>query len=388
MNEKLFAALDAGYQEMVDIRRHLHMNPEPSFHETKTAEYIRSYYEELGIEVKSGVGGNGVVATVHGAKPGKKVALRADFDALPIQDQKDVPYKSTVTGVMHACGHDGHTATLLVLGKTLHKLRGELSGTYILIHQHAEELVPGGAKSMIEAGVLDGVDVIFGTHLWSITPFGRIDYRTGPIIAAADSFALKVIGRGGHGAMPHETKDAIVIASQIVNNLQQLVSRRVDPLESAVLSVGSFVAENPFNIIADEAALKGTIRTFDSGIRNLMETEMERVIKGTSISADSSYEFTYSRGYPPLVNHEAETLYLKNIAETVPGVNEVYNTPPLMIGEDFAYYLEKVPGTFFLTGAMPDGEVYPHHHPKFDFKEEAMLVAAKTLGSAAVNVHK
>lgn len=388
MNEKLFAMLDASYQEMVEIRRYLHMNPEPSFQETKTAEYIRNYYEEQGIEVKSSVGGNGVVATVHGANPGKTVALRADFDALPIQDQKDVSYKSTVQDVMHACGHDGHTATLLVLGKALHNMRDELSGTYVLIHQHAEELVPGGAKAMIEAGVLDGVDVIFGTHLWSISPLGRIDYRTGPIIAAADSFTLKVTGRGGHGAMPHETKDAVVIASQMVNNLQQLVSRRVDPLESAVLSIGSFVAENPFNIIADEALLKGTVRTFDSGVRKLMETEMERVIKGTSIASNSSYEFTYGHGYPPLINHEAETLYLKNIAETVPGVNEVYNTPPLMIGEDFAYYLEKVPGTFFLTGAMPEGEVYPHHHPKFDFKEEAMLIAARTLGAAAINAHQ
>lgn len=386
--EKVYAELDAGYAEMVEIRRFLHMHPEPSFSETKTAHYIRHYYEQIGVEVKHNVGGNGVVATIHGAKPGKTVALRADFDALSIQDQKEVPYKSTVAGVMHACGHDGHTATLLVLGKTLQAMRHELAGTYVLIHQHAEELMPGGAKPMIEAGALDGVDVIFGTHLWSTTPFGRIDCRVGPIMAAADRFTLKVQGKGGHGAMPHETKDAVVIGSQMVSNLQQLVSRRVDPLESAVLSIGSFVAENPFNIIADQAVLSGTVRTFDEGVRTLMETEMGRVIEGTSLANDSTHEFTFVRGYPAVVNHEAETLYLKNIAETVPGVTEVHDCPPQMGGEDFAYYLQEIPGTFFFTGAMPDGEVYPHHHPKFDFKEEAMLIAAKTLATAAINVHK
>ncbi|MDN7243466.1 amidohydrolase [Planococcus sp. N028] len=388
MNEKLFAQLDASYAEMVEIRRYLHMNPEPSFHEEKTAAYIREFYEKLGVDVRTGVGGNGVIATIQGAKPGKTVALRADFDALSIQDQKeDVPYRSQVPNTMHACGHDGHTATLLVLGKTLHSLRDELEGTYVLIHQHAEELAPGGAKPMIEAGALDGVDVIYGTHLWSTTPFGRIDTRVGPLMAAADRFELTVQGRGGHGANPHETKDAVVIASQMVVNLQQLVSRRVDPLESAVLSVGSFVAQNPFNIIADQAQLIGTVRTFSESIRTLMEKEMARVIEGTSLAADSTYEFNFVRGYPAVVNHEAETVYLKSIAEKVPGVEEVYDAPPQMGGEDFSYYLEKVPGAFFFTGAMPDGEVYPHHHPKFDFKEEAMLVAAKTLGSAAINYH-
>lgn len=389
MLTRLYAALDAAYPEMVEIRRHLHMHPEPSFHETETARYILSYYEKLGVDVQDNVGGNGVVATIKGAKPGKTVALRADFDALPIQDQKEnVSYRSTVDGVMHACGHDGHTATLLVLGKTLFDMRDELEGTYVLIHQHAEELVPGGAKSMIRAGVLDGVDAIFGTHLWSMTPFGRIDTRVGPLMAAADSFTLKVQGRGGHGASPHETVDAVVIGSQIVSNLQTLVSRRADPLESAVLSIGSFVAQNPFNIIADQAVLSGTVRTFKEDVRSLMETEMERVINGTSLANNSDYEFNYKRGYSAVINHENETLFVKDIAATVPGVTEVYDCPPQMGGEDFAYYLEEIPGSFFFTGAMPDGDVYPHHHPKFDFKEEAMLIAAKTLGSAAIHFNK
>lgn len=388
MLEKIFAELDNAYSEMVEIRRYLHMHPEPSFHETKTAKYIRNFYEQLGVDIRHDVGGNGVIATIRGGKPGKTVALRADFDALPIQDQKDTSYKSTIPNVVHACGHDGHTATLLVLGKVLYGLREELPGTYVLIHQHAEELAPGGAKPMIEDGALDGVDVIFGTHLWSTTPFGRIDYRTGPIMAAADRFEITVQGRGGHGAMPHETVDAVVAGAQLVNNLQQLVARRVDPLESAVLTIASFIAENPFNIIADQSKLNGTVRSFTEQTRSLVEHEMQRIVDGTATATGSQIDFKFHRGYPPVVNHAKETEFLRDLAADVPGVTEVNNCPPQMGGEDFAYYLEEIPGTFFFTGAMPDGEVYPHHHPKFDFKEEAMLIAAKTLGKAAVTSHE
>ncbi|HEX5564407.1 MAG TPA: amidohydrolase, partial [Sporosarcina sp.] len=278
MNEQLFEKLDVAYEEMVVIRRHLHMHPELSFQEEKTAQFIHDFYVDLGVDVRSGVGGNGVVARVKGARPGKTVALRADFDALPIQDEKDVPYKSTVPGVMHACGHDGHTAALLQLAKAIHELREDLAGEYVFIHQHAEEFAPGGAISMIEDGCLDGVDVIFGTHLWSLIPYKTIEYLQGPVMAAADRFEITIQGRGGHGAAPHQTKDAIVIGAQLVMNLQQLVSRRVDPIESAVLSVGSFIADNAFNVIADSAKLGGTVRTFNPDVRDMMEREMARVV--------------------------------------------------------------------------------------------------------------
>nr|WP_172370237.1 M20 family metallopeptidase [Sporosarcina jiandibaonis] len=369
---------------MVVMRRYLHMNPELSFKEEKTANYIVDFYTDLGIDVRSGVGGNGVVARVKGGRPGKTVALRADFDALPIQDEKDVPYKSTVPGVMHACGHDGHTATLLQLAKAIYEMKEELAGEYVFIHQHAEEYAPGGAKPMIEDGCLDGVDVIFGTHLWSLTDAGAIEYRTGPVMAAADRFDITVQGAGGHGAAPHQTKDAIAIGAQLVTNLQQIVSRRVNPTESAVLSVGSFVAENAFNVIADSAKIGGTVRTFNPKIRDLMEREMKRVVDGTALANDCEIEFAYERGYPAVVNHEDETEFLKSIAEQIPGVEKVVETEPHMGGEDFAYYLEKVPGTFFFTGARPENP-YPHHHPKFDFDENAMLIAAKVLGAAALD---
>lgn len=388
MKHQLFEKLEGAFEEMQVIRRYLHMHPEVSFHETNTSIYIQNYYAELGIDFTPNVGGNGVVARIKGGLPGKTVAIRADFDALPIQDEKDVSYKSTIPGVMHACGHDGHTATLLVLGKTLFEMREQLAGEYVLIHQHAEEYAPGGAKPMIEAGCLEGVDAIFGTHLWSLTPVGIIETRVGPVMAAADRFEITLQGRGGHGASPHQTKDSIVIGAQLITNLQQIVSRRVSPVESAVLSVGSFVAHNAFNVIADSAKLIGTVRTFNPEVRNLIEKEMERVINGTCIANDCTYDFNYERGYNAVVNHETETNFLKNVAEQVTGVMEVRESEQHMGGEDFAYYLEKVPGTFFFTGAEPKGEVFPHHHPKFDFDENAMLIAAKTLGAAVLDYHE
>ncbi|WP_342598908.1 amidohydrolase [Psychrobacillus sp. FSL H8-0483] len=385
MTGELLEKLESSFEDMVAIRRYLHMHPEVSFQETKTAKYIQDFYTDLGITFQANVGGNGVVARVKGDLPGKTVALRADFDALPIQDEKDVSYKSTVAGVMHACGHDGHTAALLILARTLNEMKEQLSGEYVFIHQHAEEYAPGGAKPMIEAGCLEGVDVIFGTHLWSLTPLGTIEYKSGPIMAAADRFEITIQGRGGHGANPHQAKDAIVIASQLVVNLQQLVSRRVNPTEAAVLSVGSFVAENAFNIIADSVKLAGTVRTFNAEVRDLMERELKRVLEGTCMTADCTYSLTYDRGYPPVLNHQSETEFLETVAKEIPGVENVQESILHMIGEDFGYYLENIPGTFFFTGAMPEGEVFPHHSPMFDFDERAMLIAAKTLGYAAIN---
>jgi amidohydrolase len=386
MLESLFERLEEGWKEMVNIRRYLHQHPEVSFKEFKTAQYIVDYYRRLGIEVTPGVGGNGVVARIQGERPGKTIALRADFDALPIHDEKDVPYRSTVDGVMHACGHDGHTAALLVLAKTMNELKADLPGTFVFIHQHAEEYAPGGAKSMVEAGCLDGVEAVFGTHLWATEPLGKVQYRTGPIMAAADRFEITIQGAGGHGAQPHKTKDSIVAASQLVGSLQQIVSRRVNPIEPAVVTVGSFVAENAFNVIADTAKLVGTVRTFNEETRDFIIGEMETITKGTCISADCTYTFHYDKGYPAVVNHQEETEHLIRSAEGVKGVSSIEECEMQMGGEDFAYYLQKVPGTFFFTGARPQGveHPYPHHHPKFDFNEEAMLTAARVLAKAAI----
>ncbi|MBH0162400.1 MULTISPECIES: M20 family metallopeptidase [Fictibacillus] len=388
--EQLFSRL-ANYQdEMVEIRRHLHQNPELSFEEVETPAFIASYHEKLGLDVRTGVGGRGVVATLKGGKPGKTVALRADFDALPIQEENESPYKSKVPGVMHACGHDGHTASLLVLAKVLVELKNEVEGTIVFIHQHAEELAPGGAIAMIEDGCLDGVDVIYGTHLWATMPTGTIGYRTGPVMAAADSFTIKVQGKGGHGAQPHKTKDSIVIGAQLVSNLQQIVSRRVNPLDAAVVSVGAFEAKNAFNVIADTAKLTGTVRTFKEDVRVAIEQEIDRIAKGTCIASDASYEYVFKRGYPAVVNHKGDTEFIVDVARKVPGVMELEEIEPQMGGEDYSYYLERVPGTFFFTGALDEAweEVYPHHHPKFKINEDALLIAANLLGAATLTYLK
>jgi len=384
--DSLLLALDKYYEEMVSIRRYLHANPELSFEEVNTPKYIANFHRELGLEVREGVGGRGVVAVLRGGKPGKTVALRADFDALPIQEENDIPYKSKVDGVMHACGHDGHTATLLILAKALYEMRESISGNVVFIHQFAEEVLPGGAKPMIEDGCLDGVDVIFGTHLWAPTPLGEIHVKNGAIMAAPDMFEVTIQGKGGHGAEPHNAVDAIVLGAQYVSQVQTIVSRRISPLKHAVVTVGQFEAGKAYNIIAEKATMKGTVRTFDEDVRIQIEKELESLAKSICDGANATYEFTYTRGYPPVVNHPEETALLADVAMDVPEVKEVKECVPLMVGEDFAYYLQKVPGTFFITGAKhPDWETaYPHHHPKFNFDERAMLIAAKTMGLATL----
>ncbi|KAB2332319.1 amidohydrolase [Cytobacillus depressus] len=390
MLESLYELLEKNYEEIVDIRRYLHQHPELSFEEVETPKYIAAYHEKLGHEVRMGVGGRGVVATLKGKKPGKTVALRADFDALPIQEENEVPYKSKVDGVMHACGHDGHTATLLVLAKVLNQLKDDLEGNVVFIHQHAEELAPGGAIAMIEDGCLEGVDVIFGTHIWATGPVGQIGYRSGPVLAAADRFHINIQGKGGHGAQPHLTKDSIVIASQLVMNLQQIVSRRVNPVDSAVISVGAFEAKNAFNVIADTAQLTGTVRTFKEEVRKNIENEIRRITEGTCLAADANFSYQFVRGYPATVNHKKETEFVASLAPNVPGVRKTIEMELQMGGEDFSYYLEKVPGTFFTTGAqIAEREVtYPHHHPKFDIDEKGLLIAANVLGAATLTYLK
>lgn len=388
--EKLYTLLQQDFDEMVAIRRYLHENPELSFEEVETAKYIADFHRLLGNEVQTNVGGNGVVAKLHGAKPGKTVALRADFDALAIYEQNDVPYQSKNAGVMHACGHDGHTATLLVLAKVLVAMKEEIAGTIVFIHQHAEEIVPGGAKAMIEAGCLDGVDVIFGTHLWSLIPYGVIELKEGALMAAADRVEIRIKGQGGHGSEPHLTKDAIVIAAQFITNAQQIVARTVSPIQPAVISFGHIEAINPFNVIADEVIIQGTVRTFDDTTREQIAEDIEKTLQAACLLSGADYDYTYHYGYPAVVNHAQETQYITAIAEKIPQVEAVKVCQPFLCGEDFAYYLEQVPGAFFFTGAKnPDWQIaYPHHHPKFDIDERAMLIAAATLGQAALQFNK
>ncbi|MDD9148939.1 MULTISPECIES: M20 family metallopeptidase [unclassified Sporolactobacillus] len=380
MNKVWEENLKNSYDSMVKWRRYLHQHPELSFHEKETSAFIYEKLNSFGIDdIKTNVGGYGIVARIHGSKPGITVALRADFDALPIQEETDVPYKSKVDGVMHACGHDGHTATLLGVAKVLQAHRSELSGDIVLIHQPAEEFPPGGARAMIRDGCLDGVDVIFGTHLWSTVPFGTIGYRKGYFMASADYFKIKIQGRGGHGSAPQLCVDSVAVASQIVNQLQMVVSREVDPVKSAVLTIGKFNSGVAANVIADTAFLEGTVRTFDEDIRSKIKSEMAGIIENVCGAFHAEGTLDYLDGYSAVYNHGKESDVFQKVMDKTFGKDTAVEIAPQMGGEDFSGFLLERPGIFWFTGAgNPEiGASYPHHHPKFNFDERVMIVAGK-----------
>jgi amidohydrolase len=367
-------------EKMVERRRYLHQHPELSFQEHDTPRWVTERLRELGVSVTEGVGGNGVVGRIKGAHPGPTVAFRADMDALPIQDEKEAPYRSKVSKVMHACGHDGHTTMLLGLAEILQSNLDEVSGEVVLLFQHAEEQTPGGAISMIEDGCLDGVEAVFGIHLWTPLHIGQVGVCSGPAMAATDRFEVEIVGEGGHGGFPHQTIDALVVAAKAILDLQLLVSRYVDPLESAVVSVGQLSAGSSFNVIAERATFEGTVRTLSEEVRSLIERKMEQIIKGVCEGTGASYDLKYQRGYPPLVNHPKETDWVRRAIEGSDSCTLV-EMKPIMGGEDFAYYLQEVPGCFFFVGAGNEdkGAIYPHHHPKFDIDEDALSIGVEAL---------
>lgn len=387
MQNQAFERLEQIYSEMVEIRRDLHMNPELSFQEKRTPAFIAEYLRKLGMEVETGVGGNGVVGYLKGGKPGKTIALRADFDALPIEDQKHVPYKSTIPGVSHACGHDIHTAALLGTAKVLSEIKDELAGTIVFLHQHAEEVPPGGAVAMVADGCLDGVDEIYGAHVEVNFPIGQIAVKDGFVQAASDVFNITVNGKGGHAAEPHWCTDPLVIGSHLVVDLQHIISRSVDPLKPAVLTVGAFNSGTVHNVIPDKAYLKGTVRTYDKEIRDQVEYELKRMAQKTGEKYGAKIEVEYIRGFISLYNHPKETAFIKRLAADIVGEENVVLKPPDMGGEDFAYYVDAVPGSFFwVGGGNPELEaIYPHHHPKFDVDEKSMLLTGKVFIAAILN---
>lgn len=367
--------LQANFEDMVEIRRHLHMYPELSFKEVNTPKLIAEKLRSYGIDVKENVGGNGVVGYLKGAFDGPTIAFRADFDALPIQDEKEVSYKSKVDGISHACGHDIHTAALLGLAKSLAENRESLHGNIVFIHQFAEEVVPGGAKAMVEAGCLEGVDYVYGSHVSSWSELGTVLFCEGYAMAAADFFELTIQGKGGHGASPHETIDPIVAAAQFVFGVQPIVSRNTDPIESAVITVGKIESGTVGNVIPDKAHLTGTVRTFSPAVRDMVEQKLNNLCKAIEIQYDAKLDFTYTRGYDAVYNHPVETAMLREAVSINLPELQVLNAPPRMGAEDFTYYLQEKPGTFFfIGGGNPEIDaVYPHHHPRFDVDEQSML---------------
>ncbi|MCZ8511398.1 amidohydrolase [Paenibacillus filicis] len=373
-------ALDRIYPEMVVWRRHLHRHPELSFQESATAAFVAEKLKAMGLKVRTGVGGHGVIGVLDGGKSGPAVALRADMDALPIQDEKEsCDYASTVPGVMHACGHDAHTAALLGVAKVLSERSDELPGRIVFLFQPAEEVTPGGALGMIEDGALDGVDVIYGIHLWTPFETGTAYCKSGPLMAAADEFVIDLKGRGGHGGLPHNTIDSVFVSSQLVVNLQSIVSRSTDPTEPCVVSVGSIHSGNGFNVIAETAQLKGTVRTFHPELRLQVKERLEHIAESTARMHGADLVIDYKMGYPPVVNHASEANRFARTAAQVFGEDGACTSPLIMAGEDFSYYLERVPGCFMFVGAGNPGKgiVHPHHHPRFDIEETAMRGAAE-----------
>ncbi len=375
MNISIRPEIEAIRDEVIANRRHLHMHPELGLQENETAQFITEKLSGLGLEVVTGVGKTGVVALLQGSD-GPCIGLRADMDALPIQETGGVAFSSVNDGVMHACGHDGHVAMLLGAAKVLSGMREELNGAVKFIFQPAEEGL-GGGRYMIKDGVLQNpkVDEIYGIHLWNYQQFGTVGVQSGPVLAAADEFAITVKGKGGHGATPQGTVDAIVVASHLVTAIQTIVSRNSDPLKSTALTVGIIEGGYNFNVIADEVVLKGTARSYTEENRTMINQRLQEISAGLATSFDAEIEVDYRIGYPPTVNSELESEKIASAAAKI--VSDGVRPPYLTMGaEDMSYYLQKVPGCFFFIGSAPEGKKVPHHCSHFDINEEALLVGS------------
>jgi amidohydrolase len=371
-------------QQAIAWRRHLHAHPELSFQEAETSRYVEETLQSFdGLEL-SRPAPTSVVASLQGARPGKVLALRADMDALPIQEETGLEFASTRPGVMHACGHDGHTAMLLATARLLSMRRDELAGEVRFVFQHAEEKPPGGARQLVDAGVMDDVDLILGAHLASMKDVGRVGCRPGPIAAAADTFSAEIRGRGGHAAAPHRALDPVVVAAQVVTNLQQLVSRSVDPLASAVVSVTRFHAGTADNIIPEAVELGGTVRTFDPAVRESLRAGLERVFRGVTDAHGATYTLDYVEGYAAVINDEGAAALVEAAARAELGEDALMEAEPIMGGEDFSAYLEKAPGAFFWVGAGSEDAV-PHHHPRFTVDESALRPGIAVFARAALD---
>ncbi len=382
-------SLSSIFDYVVEMRRYFHMNPELGLEEFNTQAKIISELKSFGLKPKE-IGNTGVVCDIDG-KGSKRIAIRADIDALPIDDAIDKPYKSRKPNACHACGHDGHTAILLGVAKFFSENIDLLEGSIRLIFQPNEEKVPiGGAKTLINEGVLDGVDAIIGAHLWQPIECGKIGISYDRLMACADEFTINISGRGGHGSMPHQTVDPIITGAQIILALKMITSTSIDPLENSVLSIGLFNAGSAFNIIPDKSVIKGTVRTFSQEVRETIFRRIKEICEGICTSNRAKFTMEPIFGYPSLINHKSIVKVIESSASEVIGEENVLHIKPVMGAEDFSYYLQKIKGAFFFIGAgnVDKGIVYPHHHPKFDIDEDALLVGLKVFIASAINLFK
>ncbi|EOH92882.1 amidohydrolase [Enterococcus haemoperoxidus ATCC BAA-382] len=364
--------------DMIKWRRHLHRHPELSFHEVETAKYIKKVLADFpNIEVSS-LTENSVIAILKGNRPGKTIALRADIDALPIVEESDVDFPSENPGVMHACGHDTHTAMLLGAIKVLSEMQDKIAGTVKFIFQPAEEEPPGGAKLLVEAGVMDDVDMVFGLHIAPNIPVGMVGTRKGPASAASDVFTLKIQGKGSHGSTPDLSVDPIMIGVEIINNLNNIVSRNISPFDNAVISIGEFNAGKTANVIPDTAQIQGTVRTNDKEIRQFIKKRIEGIVDSICKMYDATYDLDYLLGYSEVNNDSDATDIVMAAAEKVVGKERMFEAPKMMGGEDFSAYTDVKPGSFFILGGgtAAEGCGYMNHHPKFKIMEDCFPVGS------------
>lgn len=374
------------YKEyVINLRREFHMYPEASWQEIRTSGRVKEELTKMGIPFKE-MAKTGVMAIIEGKHEGKTVALRADMDALQVKELNEVSYCSKNHGIMHACGHDGHTAMLLGAAKILNEMKDDIKGTVRLLFQPAEEMAQG-AQAMVDEGCMEGVDEVFGIHLWSDLEYGKISVEAGPRMASADMFKIKVKGKGGHGSLPHQGIDAVVAASSIVMDLQSVVSREISPLEAAVVSVGVFNSGTRFNVISSEAVLEGTTRCFNPEIREKFPKIMERIIKNTAASyrADAILEYTF--GTPPTINDEPSSERAAKAVEKLYGSQAVSLMEKVTGGEDFAVYLKKAPGIIAFVGVRNEdkGCNYPQHHERFNIDEDALEMGAALYAQYAID---
>ena len=366
---------------MVERRRYLHMHPEVSFQEVQTAAYIDASLTGLGIPHQCEVGGvHGIVARIKGDLPGPSIAFRADFDALPINERNQIPYRSQNPGAMHACGHDSHTAILLGLAEILSSHPELVRGEAVLIFQPAEETPPGGAAPMIQAGCLEGVDRIYALHVSDELPTGTIGLHTGPYFAASDSFQVTISGKGGHGSRPHETTDTLTVACAAVMAINTIISRKIPATECAVISVCNFHSDSTaYNILPSSVTFGGTVRSYSAGMAQTIRGLLDQTVKGVCEAYGAQYQFTYESGYPVVVNAACCVETVRRAAESL-GRYPVQEVPVTMVGEDFSYYAQKVPGCLFRVGIRnPELDaVYPLHHDHFNLDESAMAAALET----------
>jgi amidohydrolase len=375
---------------VVADRRYLHQHPALGFQEENTARFVAERLRSFNLDsVQTGIAKTGVVGVLNGGKgQGKCVLLRADMDALPIEELNDVPYKSENPGVMHACGHDAHTAMLLGAARVLSDLRNEFAGTVKFVFQPSEEANGGGAKPMIAEGVMENprVDAAFGIHVGSNIPVGKVAVRPGPVNASADSAQVTIRGLGGHAARPHIAIDPIVVGAHCIVALQSLISREVDPFEPAVITVGTLHAGTVSNVIPEEATFKATIRTTSESTRQLLAERIPAVCKGVAATFRATAEVEYTFGYPPLVNNDAMATLVREVALDLVGPERVVEAPPGMGAEDMSYFINAAPGAFYRLGVRNEatGLTYGHHHPRFDVDEDALATGVAMHAAVAL----